>query len=105
MPNTQIRERSIAERHRGRRELILLKPRNWRKITELGQRVGQPRHRWLRQIRSSRDLLIAEQSVIGLERAQDVETAGKRDDETPIGRTFLSRTFHALVTPFGSRTR
>jgi hypothetical protein len=41
--------------------------------------------------------LIAQKPVIGLERAQYIEAAGKCNDEAAIGRRFLGWTFHSLL--------
>ncbi len=96
MANAEIGKRGITERHGSRRKLVFLKPRNGRKVTELGERISQPGDRWFRQIGPGRNLLIAEKPVIGPKCAQHIETAGKRDDKTAISRDFLALTLHVL---------
>src|SRR6516162_8967138 len=59
MTNAQICQRGITEGHCRWSQLILLKARDRRKITELGQSVGQAGNGWLRQFRAGRNLLIA----------------------------------------------
>ena len=99
MPNAEIGERGIAERHRRRRQLIFLEPRNRCKIAELGQRVGQPRNGRLRQVGAGRDLLIAEKPVVGMECAQHIEAAGQARrrscDRSPL--SCLDASFPAAV--------
>src|SRR5271169_929809 len=97
MTNAEICKRRIAKRHRRGRELIFLEPGNRCKVAELGEGIGQPRDGWLWQIGAGRNLLIAKKPVIGLECAQHIKTAGKRDNEAAIGRHFLAWTLHYML--------
>ena len=52
-----------------------------RQIVELRECIGQPRDRRFRQTRACGNLLIAKQSFAWRERAENLKTAGERDDE------------------------
>ena len=97
MPDPQIRQGGIPQRHGRRGELILLETRNGCKITELCQSVGEPGNGRLWQFGTGGKLLIAQKPVIGMECAQHIEAAGKRDDEAAIGRHLLGWTLHSLL--------
>src|SRR5438067_5448705 len=97
MPDAEIGQRSIPKRHGRWRKLILLEAGNRCKIAQLGQGVGQPGNGWLWQVRTGRNLLIAEKPVVGMKCAQHIKAAGKRDDEAAIGRHLLGWTLHSLL--------
>ena len=60
---------------------------------------------WLRQIGTGGDLLIAKKPVVGMECAQHIKSAGKRDDEAAIGRHLFPRTLHYPLLLMSSLTR
>src|SRR5262249_17982027 len=78
------REQRVADRqHRGA-ELVLSEPHVVAQIAELGERVGQARHRRLGQPGAHRDLLVAEQRLERREAAQDFEAARERGGELAV---------------------
>jgi len=95
MAYAHVGERGISERHRGRCKLVLFETRNGREITEFRQRVGEPRNRRLRQIRSRCDFLISQKAIAWTECAQHIEPSRQRDNKTAIRRRFLRRAFHS----------
>src|ERR1700754_1029778 len=105
MPNAEVRKCGIPERHRRWRQLILFEPRNGCKVTKLGQSISQPGNGGLWQMGAGRDLLIAQKPVVGMECAQHIKSAGKRDDEAAICRHFLPWTLHLPASARSSLTR
>ena len=86
LADADVRERRVAERERRGRELVLREPLDMREIAELGQRVGEPRDRRLRQAGALGDLAIAEQAFGRREGAQHFEAARQRRDEFAVAR-------------------
>ncbi len=90
MAHAHIGQRGIAERHGCRRELVLLEARNRRQITELCQRIGQPRDRSAsaNSVRAAISWLPRRPSL-GRNARNTSSPRDKRDDKAAIGRRFL----------------
>src|SRR5687768_10249430 len=77
-------EEVLAEREHADAERVLLLLREVLEVAQLGERVGDARHRRLGQPRALRDFLVAQRPLPALEGAQDRERARDRRDEVAV---------------------
>ena len=83
--DVDLRERRVAEAHRGGAQRILSRRVRRAQEAELRERVDEPRHRRPREPRPGGDVLVGQPAVAGTEAAQDIETASQRGDELAVG--------------------
>ena len=92
--NAEVSKRSIADRHRRRRQLVFVEAGDLREVAQFRECISQPRHGRLGQLGAGGDLLIAEKAISGMECAEHIEAPGERDDEFAIRRRFLLYALH-----------
>ena len=77
-------EQRVADRQHRRAELVLAEAHVVAQVAQLGERVGEPRHRRLGQPGAHRDFLVAEHRLERREAAQHLQAARERGRELAV---------------------